>query len=119
MKKKWHMLIGASLFTGVVGSFALHKKKKNDSDDEFIQKYFGEWRFSDPDQKNYHRLTIQPSFSVALDYRELKVSIIELTKKRLVLQDEYGYHLILQVNDDKSATLYDEADDYSHALSAV
>lgn len=112
------MLLGASLFTGLVGSFAL-KKNRQDTQEDYTLKYVGEWEFFDADKKTAHRLTIQPSLAISIDRQEIKVSLIELTKNRLVLQDEYGYHLIVQTNDDQNATLYDEADDNHHPLYAV
>lgn len=114
MKKRWPLVIGASILTGIIGSMTLHKNRKNQTED-FIQKYIGQWQFTDASNRT-HSLSIQPSLEIAIDRHTLPLTVIELTKDQYTLQDQYGYHLIIK-NNGEGATLYDEADDFTYKLT--
>ncbi|MDH6364456.1 hypothetical protein M2139_001405 [Enterococcus sp. PF1-24] len=118
MKKKWPWVLGASIFTGLVGSAALHKTKTKKSE-QLNKHYSGEWRFYHANKKTPHSLKVENDLTITLDNRSINANIIELNDERLVFQDGNGYHLILQITNNQKATLYDEADDCTHSLDAI
>lgn len=117
MKKNWPLVLGASLLTGIIGAIAL-PKKKNTTTPEVYQAYIGSWQFLDA-YKKLRTLTITSSLEITVDEKPVKVVLIELTPQRLVLRDEYGYHVIIQKNQDNDVTLYDEADDREYLLKRI
>ncbi|MHC5372645.1 DUF4828 domain-containing protein [Enterococcus sp. LJL120] len=109
MRKKWPLVLGASLLTGLVG-LATFPKKAPKTKDDVLNSYVGNWQFNDH-RKQTHSLKIESTFSITIDDKLLKAVLIELTKEKLVLRDEYGYHIVVQLLGDGQATLYDEAED--------
>lgn len=122
MKKHWTLLVGASLLTGLAGSLLL-KKKQGTSDagtSKDIQRiYIGQWWFVNKNKATQHTLEINSSFSLSIDGKKINSLLVELTPKRFVIQDEFGYHLIVQSEAGQPVSLYDEADDETYQLSAI
>ncbi|MEI5991313.1 DUF4828 domain-containing protein [Enterococcus crotali] len=123
MKKHWSLFLGASLITGIAGSLFLKKqqgKQPIDTDIPNLYKsYLGSWWFVNKQKATQHTLTIEDDLQIIIDGKKLNYMLVELTSKRLVAQDEYGYHLIVQCLNDKPASLYDEADDATYVLEAT
>ncbi|MHC5226745.1 DUF4828 domain-containing protein [Enterococcus sp. LJL99] len=123
MKKNWSFLLGASLITGVVGSVFLKNKAKKHpterSEQNLYQSYKGNWWFVNRQKATQHTLKIEENLSILIDGKKLRYALIELTKDRLVVQDEFGYHLIIQSEQAKPIALYDEADDATYPLEAI
>lgn len=123
MKKHWSLFLGASLITGIAGSLFLKKqqeKQQADSDIPTLYKsYLGSWWFVNKVKATQHTLKIEDDLQIIIDGKNLSYMLVELTNKRLVAQDEYGYHLIVQCLNDKPASLYDEADDATYVLEAT
>lgn len=123
MKKHWSLLLGASLITGVAGSLFLKKKQEKLQPDSKIpnlyKSYLGSWWFVNKVKATQHTLQIEEDLHIIIDGKKLNYMLVELTSKRLVAQDEYGYHLIVQCLNDKPASLYDEADDATYVLEAT
>lgn len=122
MKKHWSFLLGASVL-GVAGSLLFKNKRKQvqaDTDTLDLYKlYQGDWWFVDQQKATQHTLTISDTLQVILDKRKLQVALIELNMNRLVVQDNYGYHLILQRHGAQAFSLYDEADDQTYPLEPI
>lgn len=123
MKKHWSLVLGASLLTGVAGSWLLNKKRKQSlaySDiKQLSQLYAGRWWFVNQQKATQHTLTVHDDLSLSIDGKEISYNLIELTPKRFAVQDEYGYHLILQCLDKVPISLYDEADDATYPLEKI
>lgn len=123
MKKNWSFLLGASLITGVVGSVFLKNKAKKQASDRselnLYESYKGNWWFVNRQKATQHTLKIEENLSILIDGKKLRYSLIELTKDRLVVQDEFGYHLIIQLEQAKPIALYDEADDATYPLEMI
>ncbi|MBO0473065.1 hypothetical protein IGL98_002687 [Enterococcus sp. DIV0840] len=123
MKKHWSLFLGASLITGIAGSLFLKKKQENQQTDSEIpnlyKRYLGSWWFVNKVKATQHTLTIEDDLQIIIDGKKLSYMLVELTNKRLVAQDEYGYHLIVQCLNDQPASLYDEADDATYVLEAT
>lgn len=123
MKKHWSLFLGASLITGIAGSLFLKKKQANQQPDSDIpnlyKSYLGSWWFVNKQKATQHTLKIEDDLQIIIDGKELRYMLVELTNKRLVAQDEYGYHLIIQCLNDKPASLYDEADDATYVLEST
>ena len=123
MKKNWSFLLGASLITGVVGSVFLKNKAKKQpterSEPTLYKSYKGNWWFVNRQKATQHTLKIEEDLSILIDGKKLQYALIELTKDRLVVQDEFGYHLIVQSKQEKPITLYDEADDATYPLEPI
>ncbi|MDA9472848.1 DUF4828 domain-containing protein [Enterococcus sp. 5H] len=123
MKKHWSLFLGASLITGIAGSLFLKKQQEKQQLEPDIpslyKSYFGSWWFVNKQKATQHTLNIDEHLQILIDGRELSYKLVELTTKRLVIQDEYGYHLIIQCINKKPASLYDEADDATYVLEAT
>lgn len=123
MKKNWSLFLGASLITGIAGSLFLKKKQERQRSDSDIpnlyKSYLGSWWFVNKQKATQHTLTIEDDLQITIDGKKLSYMLVELTNKRLVAQDEYGYHLIVQCLKDKPASLYDEADDATYVLEST
>ncbi|MBM7688928.1 DUF4828 domain-containing protein [Enterococcus ureilyticus] len=123
MKKHWSLFLGASLITGIAGSLFLKKKQEKPQADSIIpnlyKRYLGSWWFVNKQKAIQHTLKIENDLQMFVDGKKLSYMLVELTNKRLVAQDEYGYHLIVQCLNGKPASLYDEADDVTYVLEAV
>ena len=123
MKKYWSLFLGASLITGFAGSLFLKKKQDNQQSYSEIpnlyKRYLGSWWFVNKVKATQHTLTIEDDLQLIIDGKKLNYMLVELTSKRLVAQDEYGYHLIVQCLNDKPVSLYDEADDATYVLEAT
>ncbi|KAF1297161.1 hypothetical protein BAU15_06320 [Enterococcus sp. JM4C] len=112
MKKRFPLILGASLI-GLAGSLILRKKKPGSSEDYSL--FEGDWRFYDKN-KELHTLAINKDYSLIIDDHAVKTLLVELNMNRLVFQDEYGYHLIIEAPIDQPAYFYDEADDERYKL---
>ncbi|MGM0123709.1 hypothetical protein IGI37_001082 [Enterococcus sp. AZ194] len=112
MKKRFPLLLGASLL-GLAGSLILRKKNPSSSEDYSL--FMGEWRFYDK-SKELHTLLINKDYSLVIDEHPVKTILVELNINRLVFQDEYGYHLIMEAANEQAAYFYDEADDERYKL---
>ncbi|MGM0218237.1 DUF4828 domain-containing protein [Enterococcus sp. AZ126] len=123
MKKHWSLFLGASLITGIAGSLFLKKKQEKQQPDidipNLYKRYLGSWWFVNKLKATQHTLKIEDDLQIIIDGKNLSYMLVELTSKRLVAQDEYGYHLIVQCLNGKPASLYDEADDATYVLEAT
>ncbi|MEI5994894.1 DUF4828 domain-containing protein [Candidatus Enterococcus mansonii] len=121
MKKHWSLFLGASLITGIAGSLFLKKKQEKQAESSIpdsYKNYIGSWWFINNQKATQHTLTIENDLQILIDNRKLNYMLVELTNTRLVAQDEYGYHLIIQCIDRKPMSLYDEADDVTYLLES-
>lgn len=116
MKRKWHVFLGASVIAGALGLF-LRKEEAVSEDPSLL--YVGSWSFFHPKEAKSHVLTIYPDLSIRIDGKEIVYQLIELTKTKLTIQDQFGYHLVIKTEKGVPATLYDEADDASLPISPV
>ncbi len=123
MKKHWSLFLGASLITGIAGSLFLKKQQEKQQTSTSIpnlyKSYIGRWWFVNKQKAIQHTLSIEEDLQISIDGKNVNYSLIELTSKRLVAQDEYGYHLIVQCINDEPASLYDEADDATYVLESA
>jgi hypothetical protein len=122
MKKHWSFFLGASVLTGIAGSLFLKRKQTRQSDalvPNLYKTYIGSWWFVNKQKATQHTLKITDDLQIIIDDKKLSYALIELTNKRLVAQDEYGYHLIIQCLQEKPASLYDEADDTTYLLEEI
>lgn len=124
MKKYWSFLLGASLLTGLAGSIFFKQKHDTPQSDlpatTLDKIYTGSWWFVNKFKATQHVLEIDEKLAITIDGKALHYFLIELTPQRLVAQDEFGYHLIVQCNHDTTPTsLYDEADDCTYLLEPV
>ncbi|MBP1043705.1 DUF4828 domain-containing protein [Vagococcus sp. BWB3-3] len=113
-KKHWSVFLGLSLVAGVASSLLL--KRNKDSQATLPQHYQGTWWFIDQQQKVQHSLEVLPDFSLKIDGRPLPAELLELTAERLVLQDQYGYHLVINCRLQEPVDFYDEANDSTYLL---
>ncbi|EOH87815.1 DUF4828 domain-containing protein [Enterococcus pallens] len=116
MKRKWHVFLGASVIAGALGLF-LRKEEAASEDPSLL--YVGSWSFFHPKEAKNHILTIYPDLSIMIDGKEIVYQLIELTKNKLTIQDQFGYHLVIKTEKGVPTTLYDEADDASLPISPV
>ncbi|MFD2306542.1 DUF4828 domain-containing protein [Enterococcus termitis] len=123
MKKHWSLFLGASLITGLAGSLFLKKKQEQQHSKASIpnlyKSYIGSWWFVNKQKATQHTLSIEEDLQLIIDGKKVNYGLIELTSKRLVAQDEYGYHLIVQCINETPSSLYDEADDATYVLEAI
>jgi hypothetical protein len=122
MKKHWSFFLGASVLTGIAGSLFLKKKQAKQADaivPNLYKSYIGSWWFVNKQKATQHTLKITEHLQIVIDGKKLSYALIELTNKRLVAQDEYGYHLIVQCIREKPVSLYDEADDTTYLLEEI
>lgn len=120
-KKNWPVILGVSVLASVAGSLFFKGKKEKISEDKLINLenfYKGKWWFIDEHKKIQHQFEIQENFQVVIDGKSITGTIIELSKNKLVIRDQYGYHLIVTTDTLKPVSLYDEADDSTYPLSA-
>lgn len=119
-KKRWPVFIGLSVAVGVVSSLFIKKQQedKQVQREKLIQLYAGRWWFVDQLQKVQHTLEITSELSLIIDGRTVKVDLMELSEERLVLRDEYGYHIIFSQPKTEPLKFYDEANDQSYTLEA-
>ncbi|HGM5627844.1 TPA: DUF4828 domain-containing protein [Enterococcus faecium] len=99
-----------SLIT-VLSSFIYLKKKKQAEKSEGLSKYQGTWFFSDSQQKQ--QLQITSDYTFLINGQSLGTSVVEIDEYRLVVRDQYGFHLIFSYPEQ---TLYDESADTSYKL---
>lgn len=119
MKKRWPILIGVSVL-GVLGSFFLKKEQQCEGISKSLAaQYLGNWWFINRNKATQHTLAIFDDFSIEIDGRKVLGTLIELNAERLVVQDQYGYHLIITCENGLPITIYDEADDATYQLELV
>ncbi|MGM0215589.1 DUF4828 domain-containing protein [Enterococcus sp. AZ109] len=116
MKRKWHVFLGASLAAGALSLF-LRKEEAALEDPSSL--YVGSWSFFHPKEVKDHVLTIYPDLSMTIDGKAIAYQLIELTKNKLTIQDQFGYHLIIHTENGVPSILYDEADDVSFPISST
>jgi hypothetical protein len=119
VKKHWRWLVGASI---LAGSLLLKKKQAPTTaatTDELQHIYTGKWFFVDPSKATEHILEIHPTFALFINEKKINAQLVELTPQRFAVQDEFGYHLIVQCQNGKPTSLYDEADDKTYPLTEV
>lgn len=111
MRKKISIALGVALVAGVLSLLAKKDKPISFAD------HSGKWWFINRQKGIQHSLEVRADGTVLIDQRPLRYQLIELTPQRLVLQDSYGYHLIL-TKQPEHYTFYDEADDHTFELEA-
>ncbi|MBL1227887.1 DUF4828 domain-containing protein [Enterococcus sp. BWB1-3] len=123
MKKRWSFLIGASVLTGIASSLLFKKNKSSQESNltasDLIKIFQGQWWFVDKMKATQHQLSIDDQLQIQIDGKKLTFSLIEWNIKRLVVQDSFGFHLIIETKNDIPYTLYDEADDKTYLLEKV
>ena len=123
MKKRWSFLLGVSVLTGIASSLLVKKGKSTQeailTPSDLLTIYQGQWWFVDTRKATQHQLSIDEELQIRIDEKFLEYTIIEWTAKRLVVQDTFGFHLIIETKDDTPHTLYDEADDRTYTLEKV
>lgn len=117
MKIKWPFFLGASVLLGAVGSTALHTDKLQTK--ELVARYLGTWNFSYPKEKSTHTITIYPDLSIVIDHKAVVYQLIELSEHKFAIQDQLGYHLMIQTENGLPVTIYDEADDVTMPITLV
>ena len=116
MKLKWPVFISAaSLGAAAVTSKFKRKYEKKDLN----RIYVGSWEFTHPKELKHHTITIYPDLSIILDGTAIIYQLIELSEQKLAIQDQYGYHLLINTENGTPATLYDELDDISFPISPI
>lgn len=121
-KKHWPFVVGLSLLTGLAGSSLFRKRDERLNQQEIEQllhNYVGSWWFIEEVKHVQHRLKIDEKLNLHLDGRLLQGSLQELTKNKLVFQDQYGYHLAIHCLQNSPVELYDEADDKTYQLLPI
>lgn len=118
MKIKWPFFLGASVLLGAVSTTALHTTEKQQTKD-LIARYVGTWTFAYPKEKSTHTLTIYPDLSITIDDKAVVYQLIELSEMKFAIQDQLGYHLLIQTENGLPATIYDEADDVTMPITLV
>ncbi len=113
MKKRFPILVGISIVTGIIGSLAVRRKQPPVRN--YYEDYVGKWRY----QKDRHHpaviVSVTPDYQVLFQDRPEMVSIVELTPNRLVFLDKLGYHIIFEKCGD-NMTFYDETEGHSYPL---
>lgn len=115
-KKHWSVFLGLSVVAGVASSLLLRKNKKSANQLTLQQHYQGSWWFIDQHHKVQHSLDISADLSVKIDDHLFPAELLELTTERLVLRDQYGYHLIINCRELMPYDFYDEANDMTYLL---
>lgn len=116
-KKHWSLVLGFSLMAGVASSLLLRKNKQDTSDHIPLQNnYQGTWWYIDQQHQVQHSLKISADFSLQIDGRDFPNELLELSPERLVLRDQYGYHLIINCHKQQPIEFYDEANDCTYHL---
>lgn len=116
-KKHWSVFLGLSVVAGVASSLLLRKNKKISTNQLSLQQnYQGTWWFIDQQHKVQHSLEILPDFTIKIDDRLFPNELLELTTERLVLRDQYGYHLVINCRNLEPFDFYDEANDSTYIL---
>lgn len=114
MVKKWPFVLGASAASILAGVF-LHKKTQPE-DQTFL--YVGTWTFRYPGKDQIHKIEIREDLAITVDGKPVAYQLVELSADKFVIQDQFGYHLILSTKDGIPHQLYDEADDLTMPLQA-
>lgn len=110
--KKYSILLGASLLTGLLGSLLLRKEKQSIG----VQKSFiGTWAYTSLTGELVS-LAISSDYELEINRQKQKTSMVELTPERLVLLDSMGYQLLFEQKDGHTV-FYDEADDRKYLLT--
>ncbi len=113
MKKRFPILVGVSIVTGLIGSLAV--KRRQAPLRNYYQEYIGKWRYQKDRQHPEVIVSVTPDYQVLFQDRPEPVSIVELSPNRLVFLDKMGYHIIFERNGDK-LTFYDETEGHSYPL---
>lgn len=112
MKLRWPLVLGASIGAFLLGTKVLSSDKPTaDKKIALANLYTGSWQFNNHKDLVNHSLTIYPDLSIAIDGKTIVYQLIELTEDKLTIQDQLGYHLIIQTKHKIPVSLYDEADD--------
>ncbi|MGC6767181.1 DUF4828 domain-containing protein [Enterococcus sp. LJL128] len=123
MKKHWSFLLGASVVTGLASSLLFKNKKKkqeaSQTASDLITLFQGKWWFINQGKATQHQLAIDEKLNIMIDGKPVTYSLVEWNIQRLVVQDTYGFHLIVETRNNQPYTLYDEADDRTYLLEKV
>lgn len=114
MVKKWPFVLSASAASVLAGVF-LHKKTQQE---DHTALYVGTWTFRYPGKDQIHKIEIFDDLAITVDGKSVAYQLIELSADKFVIQDQFGYHLILSTKDGLPYELYDEADDMTMPLQA-
>ncbi|KRL04019.1 hypothetical protein FD46_GL000022 [Liquorilactobacillus oeni DSM 19972] len=80
-------------------------------------RYIGKWNFKDDINGRVHILQITKTLNILIDNRELPGKIVHLDEKELLFLDTYGYHLRVDVSEDRPISLFDEADNQVYPVT--
>lgn len=116
MRLKWPVFLSAtSLGVAAVSSKFIRRREAKDLNSMYV----GSWEFTHPKEHKHHTITIYPDLSIILDGTAIIYQLIELSEKKLAIQDQYGYHLIINTKNGMPESLYDELDDVSLPIVPV
>ncbi|MGX7203901.1 DUF4828 domain-containing protein [Enterococcus pingfangensis] len=113
MRLKWPVFLSAtSLGVAAVGAKFARKREAKDLNNIYV----GSWTFTHPKDHKAHTITIYPDLAIVLDGAAIIYQLIELSDQKLAIQDQYGYHLLIQTKNGTPVTLYDELEDASFPI---
>lgn len=116
MKKRFPILLGISVITGVVSSLVVRHKKQPITN--YYHDYVGTWRYQKNNRQPEVVVSVTPEYQLLFQDRPEPIAIVELSPHRLVFLDKMGYHIIFEKKGDK-LTFYDETDGTSYLLTPI
>lgn len=111
--KKRMFILGASLFTGIIGSVLIHRKKTEVKKQVFI----GNWMYYDK-HKRPIKLTVTKDLQVHIQDKLEADTVLYQSDNRLAFIDSMGYEISFEKKEDHFS-FYDETEDTSFSLTRI
>lgn len=112
---KWQRSTLSELFSFTRSS---HNKKQQEDDNKVSPFFFaGTWHYYDKSTDRTHELEVQPNFNVILDGKLLKTQVEKVNHFQLSFVDTYGYRLVINANEFRPVSIFDEANNETYPLT--
>ncbi|WP_047999252.1 DUF4828 domain-containing protein [Lactiplantibacillus herbarum] len=116
MKRRGAILFGLSLLAGLSSTLVRKRHPNRVTTGDLTVFYAGTWTYRDEEHRRDHTLEIDPNMIIRVDGRAMPATVESISASKLVLLDQYGFHLEIKANEQRPVALFDEADNRNYVI---
>lgn len=109
-------MFGTPIVGNMLHSRILKKNTPSSSLTDLKQQYIGNYQFTPRNRIKVHKVIITDELELSVDGKPISGTVIELSKARLVIEDKYGYKIIIRTDGNRPISILDETDDELYTL---